>query len=73
MQTETELVWDKQQCDSPLGAVGQIVVEGNEKTYELVMKTSLTPLVGLEPFCGLGDAIFKEELKRMTATKRDRL
>lgn len=32
-----------------------------------------TPLVRPEPLCGLGNSFFKEELKRLLATRRDRL
>lgn len=52
---------------------GHIDVEGNEKAHELARKGAFIPLVGPEQFRGLGDASIKEELKRMTETKRDGL
>lgn len=50
-----------------------IGVEENEKTDELARKVSSTSLVGPKLFCGLEDAFFKEELRRVIAAKRDRL
>lgn len=35
------------------------------------MRKGGTPLVGPEPFCGLEDSFFNEELKRMIVTRRD--
>lgn len=59
MPTETELSWEKQQHDPPL-STGLIGVEG--KADELTRKG--VTQVGPEPFFGLGDALFKDKLKR---------
>lgn len=42
---------------------GHVGVEGTEKAEEFARKGASTLLVGTELFCGLGDAMFKEELK----------
>lgn len=72
---KTKLAWEKQQRDSPLGTWTHFGVEGNEQVDRLVRKGSMTslPLLGLEPYCGLRDAIFKEKLIREVETRRDRV
>lgn len=42
---------------------GHVGVEGTEKAEDLARKGASTLLVGIELFCGLGGAFFKEELK----------
>ena len=42
---------------------GHIGVEGNEKVDELARKRASTPLVGPEPFCGIGANLIKRILK----------
>lgn len=53
---------------------GQIGIEEHKRVDMSLRGRGLrTPLVGTKPFCDLGDDYFKEELKRLIATKRDRL
>lgn len=44
-----------------------------EGRYEFAWKRASTPLVGMKPFCDLGDDYFKEELKRLIAAMSDRI
>lgn len=57
--------------DPPLDVWTHWYRGASERRYELALKKASTPLVGTKSFCDLGDDFFKEELKRLIATKRD--
>jgi len=56
-----------------LWVAGHRRIEGNEKANILAKKGAETLFTGLEPFCGLGDVTYKQELKLNKELERAKL